>query len=722
MSDRREYEASRRGHWMPLRIKASPPRRGYRPTVESIEARALLTATIAPIATVSSPEFLGFQVPLNGSGAGDQTFQVTSSNPDVQATVASGPFLKIDVTHASAGGNDISFSGSMVFQLFEDLTPITVERITRLAEQGFYTDRNFHRIASGFTGPNDFIVQGGSVNGQGGGEVNQPGFPFPDEFVQQLAFTGTGQLAMANAGDDTNSSQFFVTTGSPRFLDFQHTIFGQLVSGQDTLTKMTQVVRSGVDGTTPTSPILISSATVLPANPNGVIHINTTGATAGETSTVTVTATETASGTTATQSFTVNVTPSDPNLNQRPFLLPVENQVTSVGQTSVFKITGQDANPTDVLTYTVQGGLNRTTNTFTAVQNATATVDTNGIVRVVPTPGFTGTIDLLVGVRDQVDRSNTGNLESPLNYDTQTLTLTVNQGEPINLTPIAVPATQGVTSGAQTRIQLTGDTANPASSQTLRFNLVSQPSDGTIDSFDPQTGSLTYTPGPNFTGRDSFQFSVTDVGAPTPNLTSPPATLTLAVSSGSVRRIGTVLVVTPAPRTDGGTNTISVTQSLGFVRVAINGVVDAVQPRLSELDRLVVFGSKASDTITIAPDVDLFATMNGGLGGRNRLNAGGAPTRLHGWFGRNFLRGGPETDALIGRAGSVRFLPSGGSDLAFEGVPQPSGITGQSRPPGGQFYRQIRGRFVPIPTPKSMPIRYRGQAGDGQLLPPGYRG
>ena len=71
--------------------------------------------------------------------------------------------------------------------------------------------------------------------------MGQPGFPFADEFNQQLAFTGTGQLAMANAGDDTNQSQFFVTTGSPRSLDFQHTIFGQLVSGQDIIAQMTRV-------------------------------------------------------------------------------------------------------------------------------------------------------------------------------------------------------------------------------------------------------------------------------------------------------------------------------------------------------------------------------------------------------------------------------------------------------------------------------------------------
>src|SRR5207248_529409 len=114
--------------------------------------------------------------------------------------------------------------------------------------------------------------------------------PFMDEFNEQLAFTGTGQLAMANAGKDTNSSQFFITTGSPRFLDFNHTIFGQLVDDpQGTLAKMTAVPRDANDA--PLSPILITATTLSGSSPDGVIHIDATSATAGQTANITVTAT-----------------------------------------------------------------------------------------------------------------------------------------------------------------------------------------------------------------------------------------------------------------------------------------------------------------------------------------------------------------------------------------------------------------------------------------------
>src|SRR5262249_60545518 len=103
-----------------------------------------------------------------------------------------------------------------------------------------FPNKVFPRIANNFPGTNDFIVQGGGITGTISGNSGLPGTPFIDEFVQQIAFTGQGQLAMANSGKDTNDTQFFITTGGPRFLDFNHTIFGPLGSGSSTLTLLTQ--------------------------------------------------------------------------------------------------------------------------------------------------------------------------------------------------------------------------------------------------------------------------------------------------------------------------------------------------------------------------------------------------------------------------------------------------------------------------------------------------
>ena len=303
-------------------IAGRAQRRARRPRVESLEGRALL-ASLAPIANVTAPASLGYQVPLNGGATGAQTFSVTSDNPSIQASVAQGEFLTVGVSHASSGANDPAFTGSLTFQLFDDLTPTTTSRIEQLVNQGFYTSpttgttnqpvlpsKNFHRVAFGFPDANTFIVQGGSQTGTGSGAFVAPGFPFSDEFLRQLAFTGTGQLAMANSGDDTNDTQFFITTGSPRSLDFNHTIYGQLVAGQNTLQQMTQVAKvadtaSGGAVTKPASPILFTSTTLSTTNPDGVVHLDLTKATAGQTANVTVTAKD-ASGAAVSRTFTVS--------------------------------------------------------------------------------------------------------------------------------------------------------------------------------------------------------------------------------------------------------------------------------------------------------------------------------------------------------------------------------------------------------------------------------
>jgi cyclophilin family peptidyl-prolyl cis-trans isomerase len=690
-----------------------PPRRARRPEFDALDDRQLL-ATLLPIGDVSVPATLGFQMPVFG-GTDPQTYTVTSSNPGVPVTVAQGKFLTITVTHASSGANDPSFTGAITFQLFDDLTPMTTSKIEQLVNQGFYTNKNFHRIANNFPGPNDFIVQGGSVNGDGTGNVNQPGFPFGDEFNTQLAFTGVGQLAMANAGPNTNSSQFFVTTGTPTFLDFKHTIFGQLVAGQNTLQAMTKVALGGTGGTTPLSPILIQSATLSNTNPSGVLHINTTQSQPGQTSTITVTATDSVNHTTATRTFQVNVVPDlvngQPN-TPRPFLQPIANQVVGLvqtsptiqGQTAVFKVQGVDAVATDPLTYAVGGGANSTNTGFTPVQNATVTTDGNGVITVVPNAGFTGVINLLVGVRDNTDRSGTGNINDFSNFDTQPLTLTVNNTAPVNLAPIATPGSATVVTNTPTQITLQGMTANPQSTtQTLSFSLLSQPTNGTLSGFNPQTGTVTYTPNNNFQGTDSFTFNVTDVGAPTPNLTSGPATFTLSVgggvATGTVRQIGRVLVVTPLPKDAKNTtpDNISVTLQSGKVVTTVNGIVDSLQPNETDLDRLVVFGSKSSTLISISPDLTLPATLDGGHGGTNFVQAGSGESVLHGWFGQNTLSGGVANDTLIGRTGHVRFVRSGGVDVLFAGNPHARATLRKTGTrPSGTFYQFIGNRLVPV--------------------------
>ena len=705
------------------------PKRASRPRLEALDVR-LMPASLAPIADVTAPATLGYQVPLNGGTSGPQTFAVSSSNPAVRATVARGQFLTIGVSHTSSGANDPSFTGSLSFQLFDDLTPLTTSRIEQLVRSGFYTSpttqspilatKNFHRVANGFPGPTDYIVQGGSQTGNGSGSLSAPGFPFRDEFVPQLAFTSPGLLAMANAGHNTNDSQFFVTTGEPRSLDFNYNIFGQLVAGQATLAQMTQVAK-GSDGTTPVNPILFTSTTLSGTNPDGVIHVDTTGATAGQTSKVTVTATD-ASGATSAQTFNVNVAANTDSAGapiiQRPFLGNVQNQVVGAGQTAVFQLPSVSPTPGDRLTFGIGASISSTATSapFTAIpaSQGTATVDANGVVTVTPAAGFTGVINLVAGVRDQTNRGASGsNIDTAANYETQPLSVTVTSGAAVNLPPIAVSGTATAQTGRPVQVQLAGNTANPGSAQTLTYQIVTGPAHGTISNFNASTGALTYTPSANFTGPDALAFRVTDVGAPTPNLTSNNATETITVggaNTGAVRLIDRVLVVTPTPRQslrDRGRNTVSVDEVNGNVQVMVNGLVDATQPAASALDRIVVFGSKNSDTINVGQEVTIPTTLDGGHGGTNLVTAGGATSTEFGWFGtRNVLKGGPANDLLVGRAGKVKFVKSGGNDTLFAGEiphqrPFPAALPGglfRSRPgnPHGTYYKFIGKTLVPI--------------------------
>ena len=302
---------------------------------------------------------------------------------------------------------------------------------------------------------------------------------------------------------------------------------------------MTRVASGREQMRRPDRPILITSASLSDTNPNGVIHIDTTTAVAGEAANVVVTAVDPTTNTTAAQSFRVDVIASPASINERPFLQPVANPTVGLNQVAVFQLQGVDADPEDVLTYTVQGGVSANGSTFTPVQNGTATVDSaTGIVRVTPNAGYSGPINLIVGVRDEVNRGS-GTIDSPSNFDTQVVTVTVNaNATPVNLQPIALPIRETVGTSTPARIQLAGDNANPNSGQGLTFSIASQPSHGTISEFDPATGTLLYTPATGFNGPDRFLYTVRDSGAPFPNLDSLPSAVTLNVAPPSRVRSG----------------------------------------------------------------------------------------------------------------------------------------------------------------------------------------
>ncbi|MDR3636428.1 MAG: peptidylprolyl isomerase [Isosphaeraceae bacterium] len=724
-----------------------PSAKGLQPVMDDLEERVVLSAALATIPNVSVPATLGYQVPLNGSGGGatSQTYTVTSTDPNIKATVATGQFVTLNVTHTSSGTGDISFSGPITFQLFGDLTPHTTSEIETFVTDGFYNNLQFFRVASGFNSPNStttgYAIQGGSAsNGTSNTASGQPGTPFPDEFNSQLAFTGTYQVAMANSGPDTNDTQFFFTTASPQNLDFGYTIFAQVVSGQNIVQDMSKVLvkansNLGGEVSLPVSPITITSATLSATNPNGVLHIDTTSAVPGETSTITVTATDPSTNTTAKQTFTVT-TVADPAAPEKPFVTTVPpivndivaglNQTITNTQTDTFRIPAVAPTPGDQLTYEVGGSYTPPTTsgspgTLNAIPSAdgTATVDANGIVTFKPASGFTGNVNVLVGVRDQTQHAGVS-VTDPANYDWHNLTVTVTSGTtPLALAPIALPISQQALVNAPTSFTLKSQNPNTGSTQTLTYTITQNPGHGTITGFDPTTGKLTYTPSPNFTGFDRLQYTVTASGGGQTTSVSLPATVTIDVvnaNTGAVRVIDNVLVVTPAPVTQKhAKNTIVVTENnasdttTATLQVSINGIVDSTQPLVSNINRIVVFGGKASDNVTIDPSVTVPAvTLDGGHGGTNVLNAGSTATREHGWFGHTTLVGGTGANELVGRAGLVKFKPTTTTDEIFAGVPKAE-KNGRIQAPGGTFYKFVNGHIVAIPTPKPGPFAHVGK-------------
>jgi cyclophilin family peptidyl-prolyl cis-trans isomerase len=116
--------------------------------------------------------------------------------------------------------------GEMVIELFADKAPKTVNNFVFLARQGFYDDVIFHRVID------NFMVQGGDPTGTGTGG---PGYKFEDEFHPSLKHDKPGRLSMANAGANTNGSQFFITHVPTPWLDNKHSVFGQVKEGMDVL-------------------------------------------------------------------------------------------------------------------------------------------------------------------------------------------------------------------------------------------------------------------------------------------------------------------------------------------------------------------------------------------------------------------------------------------------------------------------------------------------------
>jgi len=342
----------------------------------AIGALALATTSVAQPRFTSIPTSTllagsPLHLPLDGIDPSGQalTYTAVVSDPLVTATVLSGNrSLRIDVaTH-----------GTMVFQLFDGRVRRVTNRIAALADSGFYDGVTFHRIVD------NFVIQGGDPTGtgSGGSELGN----FDDKFHVDLQHNRTGFLSMAKSMDDTNDSQFFITEGPQRHLDFNHSIFGLLVEGEAVRAQISSVAVDANDR--PVADVVMETVQTFADTQNAVLMLKAPeGATGAVDVTVTV---QNLAGASTSQTFRVNVTPD--TVDSPPFLADIPELTTEVDTPVTFQLVaidveGDDAFFLDQLSLSTNG-LSVPVVAPTSLQYV---VDfETGLLTIVPSAGITG--------------------------------------------------------------------------------------------------------------------------------------------------------------------------------------------------------------------------------------------------------------------------------------------------------------------------------------------
>jgi peptidyl-prolyl cis-trans isomerase A (cyclophilin A) len=397
----------------------------------ALSAPAPAAPVIDPVAPANIPAGKSLIVPVTASSPTGRplTFTATSSTNRIQVEVhTNNPFWKMSVVQAAPAnapgafltpyrGSLVSVTnvGDLTFMLFRDLTPRTVDAVLGLTAGGLYTSNTiFHRVIAGF------MIQGGdpSTNGMGG-----PVFKYDDEFHPRALFSGNGQLALANSGKDTDGSQFFVTVGPQRFLDFGYTLCGQLLRGFPALTN---IINTPTDsGSRPLADVIITQTSLVP-DPFDTVLTLTASNLAGVAGTITVIADDGAGGR-ATNVFTAT-TAADAN-NDQPFIYPnpVTNLVTPLNVPLTNRVAVTNLQGSQVYWFDYWQDYNSTNTTLNS---------TNGQLVVIPNSNFAGSTGhyIVISTNSQWNLYYYYGLNLPP-YDRQRFTFTFGD------TPIAALAT-----------------------------------------------------------------------------------------------------------------------------------------------------------------------------------------------------------------------------------------------------------------------------------------
>ncbi|MFN3189465.1 MAG: peptidylprolyl isomerase [Aureliella sp.] len=367
--------------------------------IQTLDQLSLLSGLSIPFSSQPSfaplgNQFVGIGSPLHlpidayDPNGGLLTVSVESSNPEL---------LSAEVL---TGNRSLELSvagyGDMVFELFEGRAPRPSGRVIELAESGFYDGTIFHRVIE------DFVIQGGDPTGTGRGGSTLG--DFDDQYHLDLQHNATGMLSYAKSQDDTNDSQFFITDRPVRHLDFNHSVFGILVEGEENRAAIETIATDNADR--PNFDVTLESASIFEDEENSVVVLRPTGNGSGVV-TLTVTVRD-EDGNEVSESIDVEV--GDDTANGGPFLNDIDDLTTCPNHAVQLQLTSQDKEG-DEVTYAVQ----QLGDVAYELEVDAAT----GLVTVTPPADFIGEFQFAVGVRQ------TSSTTTASTFDTQIVSVTV---------------------------------------------------------------------------------------------------------------------------------------------------------------------------------------------------------------------------------------------------------------------------------------------------------
>ncbi|PHS00626.1 MAG: hypothetical protein COA78_23760 [Blastopirellula sp.] len=383
---------------------------------------------------------------------------------------------------------DVNGFGNMEFQLFEQRAGRATDRIIELAESGFYDGLKFHRVID------NFMIQGGDPlgTGSGGSDLDD----FNDHFHEDLRHNSAGTLSMAKSFDDTNNSQFFITDGTPRHLDYQHTVFGLLTEGDANRQAMTSTPVGGSDR--PISDVVMNSVTVFTDTENAVLMLDTIEGITGS-DTITVTATD-ASGDSFSRTFQVNITPFFGN--NLPFLRDIPDFVVATNSTNYYQLKAIEPDG-EVISYLDQVSINSNNGQLPIVAPAglVYSVDyDSGLLEFTPDSTTKGNNQFLVATANVGYQSQ----DNTKYFDYQAINVLVSDA------PVLEDDFRSIQEDSPLVFNpLANDFDPDGTIDITSLQLVSLPAAGEL-TVDSVSGVITFIPPDDFFGTVSFDYVATD--------------------------------------------------------------------------------------------------------------------------------------------------------------------------------------------------------------------